>query len=654
LDSWTDFLDIVRTHARAAHEKDVIYRRWNTLHGGVYAPVTEETQPNPFLKVPEREITTPSGRVLTLINPAYMTRQVHEMAEEKGGITAHITSLKPLNPVNAPDAWEREALGAIERQENEVSGVQRIDGQLSMRLIRPLHVEQSCMKCHASQGYQVGDVRGGIAVTVPIEATWNVHAQGVRNVLLGYGAIWLIGVAGIVFCSRELAHHDEDRQLALERLESTADELEAANSSLQDQIQRADAATQAKSEFLANMSHEIRTPMTAILGFTDLLLGSIEGTEEIEAATTIKRNAGYLLEIINDILDLSKIESGKLVLETVECSPCQILAEIASLMRVRADAKGLALDLEFAGPMPERIRTDPTRLKQALLNLVGNAVKFTEFGRVRIVARMVDSEQGRGQLRIDVVDTGIGITAEQTSRLFEPFTQADASTTRQFGGSGLGLAISKRLIGALGGAIMVQGTPGRGSTFSVTIDGRPPEGAGWPEATSESWMAAAECDKKLGSEPSLQGRLDCRILLAEDGPDNQRLIAFVLKKAGAEVVLVDNGQAAYEAAMTAEREGNPFDVILMDMQMPVLDGYAAVRKLRKQGYRGPILALTAHAMRGDREKCLAAGCDDYTSKPIDRGRLLALVQDYLKRCGDTCSAAASGSEPPDRHSRPER
>lgn len=394
---------------------------------------------------------------------------------------------------------------------------------------------------------------------------------------------------------------------------------------------KADAATLAKSEFLANMSHEIRTLMTAILGFSEMLLNEdgidLAPEQRRESICTIRRNGQYLIDIINDILDLSKIESGKLEVEQIDCSPYQILAGVVTLMSVRSAAKGISLEIEFDGPIPDRIQSDPTRLRQILINLTGNAIKFTEVGKVRIVARLLGANTDQPMMQFDVVDTGIGMTDKQIDILYQPFVQADTSTTRKFGGTGLGLTISKRLANMLGGDICAQSTPGKGSTFSVTVCAGPLKDVKLVANAAEARLSLDEATKSTATDV----RIDCRVLLAEDGPDNQRLIKFVSEKGGAEVTIAENGQIAFDLALAARDEGNPFDVILMDMQMPVLDGYDATSKLRASGYSGPIIALTAHAMNGDKKKCLGAGCDDYTTKPIDRAELLSLIAQYASQ-----------------------
>jgi signal transduction histidine kinase/predicted hydrocarbon binding protein/ActR/RegA family two-component response regulator len=388
--------------------------------------------------------------------------------------------------------------------------------------------------------------------------------------------------------------------------------------------EEADAANRAKSAFLANMSHEIRTPMTAILGFSDILLGDTTRQEANEAARIIKRNGGYLLAIINDILDLSKIETGKFEITPVICSPGHIVADVLSTMKVCADAKGLSLSLDYEGDIPENIQTDPFSLRQILVNLIGNAIKFTEIGGVRIVLRCVAGADKQPKLNFDVIDTGIGISKRQIDMLFQPFSQGDLSTCRRYGGTGLGLAISRRLAVMLGGNITVHSAAGKGSKFSVTIDTGSLDGIKLVDHPSQ----AAQGDSQTLSE---EIKLNCHILLAEDGPDNQRLIAFVLRKAGAEVTVAENGQEAMDLALEAQQNNRPFDVVLMDMQMPIMDGYQATRSLRNAGYTKPIVALTAQAMLGDQKKCLNAGCNGYLTKPINRIELLKAIEDYVPK-----------------------
>ena len=426
-----------------------------------------------------------------------------------------------------------------------------------------------------------------------------------------------------------------DRKRAEAELQEINRSLEAATARANSLAAEAAMANAAKSEFLANMSHEIRTPMTAILGYGELIGEGCPGQcaygggELREALGTIRRNGKHLLEIINDILDLSKIEAEKIVVEQIACSPHEIVAEVASLVRVRAEAKQLAFHLEFSGSIPETVQTDSLRVRQILINLLGNAIKFTESGSVRLLTRLL-AEEGSPQLQFDVIDTGTGMTTAQVARIFQPFSQADTSTTRRFGGTGLGLTISRRLARLLGGdVLLVESQAGRGTHFRATVPVGPLKGVRMIEGGSitEAFLTQPQATRETPSPAALAKALNgLRILLAEDGPDNQRLIAYVLTKSGAEVTVVENGKLAAEAALAARDRGAPFNVILMDMQMPEMDGYEAASLLRRKGYAGPIIALTAHAMASARQGCLNAGCDDYTSKPIDREQLLETIQ----------------------------
>jgi PAS domain S-box-containing protein len=414
----------------------------------------------------------------------------------------------------------------------------------------------------------------------------------------------------------------------LARLESEL-ALRDANADLSQTLNRlatataaAEAANQAKSEFLANMSHEIRTPMTAILGYADLLSGEVElPDEQREQIDLIQRNGRHLIAIINDILDISKIESGHMEVESADCPLAELIDDVATLMSGRARHKSLAFEIEFETPIPDRVVTDPLRLRQILVNLAGNAVKFTEQGRVRLVASC-RRRRHDARLRITLDDTGIGLGESELANLFEPFTQADASITRRFGGTGLGLAISKRLADMLGGDLTAESTPGEGSRFTLDIPVALPSDVEFLDAPIRRGPASPPPEVR---HLTLRGH----ILLAEDGPDNQRLIGHILTRAGAEITVVENGRLALEAVLDADTPG--FDLILMDMQMPEMGGYEATRRLRDAGVSTPIVALTAHAMAGDREKCLEAGCDEYASKPIDRHRFIELCARMLER-----------------------
>ncbi len=495
---------------------------------------------------------------------------------------------------------------------------------------------------------------------VGLDDTWHARTWHDEDIRLLRAAAQMIGA-----CIQRHRSEDELRDTVAMLVETV--EREKRTTHLLDVArERAEAATQTKSEFLANMSHEIRTPMTAITGFAELLAEEAlccdacfkhevcsQRDRNSEYVTAIRSNGRHLLDIINDILDLSKIESGRLTVEHIPCAPLEIINDVVNASHARSNEKGLNVIIDSDGGVPKTIQTDPTRLRQVLTNLLSNAIKFTEAGEVRLTVGLATSAPGirltvTGEqqvgpwLKITVRDTGIGMSAQQLDRIFEPFSQADSSTTRKFGGTGLGLAITKRLAESLGGNILAESELNRGSTFTVYIATGPLDGV--PMIQPDN-AAAIRPQVETGTpkvDISLHG---CHVLLAEDGPDNQRLVSFLLKKAGAHVTVAENGLTALELARAAAGEGHPFDVILMDMQMPVMDGYEATRRLREKEYRRPIVALTAHAMKGDREKCLDAGCDDFVSKPIDRGALLDTVRRHWHHNSQqTASTAAPGPE----------
>ncbi|PHQ31463.1 two-component system sensor histidine kinase/response regulator [Rhodopirellula bahusiensis] len=415
--------------------------------------------------------------------------------------------------------------------------------------------------------------------------------------------------------------------LRIERAESQL-ELEQARA-------MAEAASQSKSAFVANMSHEIRTPMTAILGYTDLVRDMVVDPDAIEHLETIRRNGDYLLELINDILDLSKIEAGKLEVNYERFEPARLMEDVRSIMEVRAKEGGLSLGIEYDGLLPKVIESDGKRLKQILINLVGNAIKFTKAGQVQIRI------QFDKLLHIDIVDTGIGMSDEQQKRLFKPFSQGDASVTRTFGGTGLGLAISKRLTEMLGGTIVASSTEGVGSTFTVSIavgDLSDVEMVDYSREFDHGYALASLPKEASGTGINRladdEKPLGCHVLVVDDRRDIRFLSRTLLTKAGATVDECEDGQVAVDYMTDRLGKEDCPDLILLDMQMPNLDGYETARTLRKLGYSGWIIALTADAMQGDMNECLEAGCNDYLSKPIDSNRMIELIAQFTQPKSD--------------------
>ncbi|MBF0498598.1 MAG: response regulator [Candidatus Riflebacteria bacterium] len=581
--------EIAKMQGRKVFAKNQAFRRWNKELGGVYSHASEKIQSDSYNFTPDRNAVSSECQKMPPIDPNYMARMIQDNSKAHGDLSSRLASLRPMHPQNTADPWEAKALKSISSVTEEVASFDVTETNSIMRMMYPLRADAECLACHT--GVQLGEIIGGLSITIPMAPIQAVSRSRLRSLWVGHFSLWILASALIVWGTRKF------HRILLE-IEETRKIGEIAN--------------KAKSEFLANMSHEIRTPMNAVIGLTSLLMRSNLDTEQRGYLQTLRLSGETLLQIINDILDFSKIEALKVEIEHIDFDLRSSAEEALEMLSEKAAEKNIELALLIKTGLPERVNGDPARIRQVLLNLLSNALKFTQKGQVAVIAQLQQKRENDILVRFEVRDTGIGMTQEQSGKLFQAFTQADSSTTRRYGGTGLGLAICRKLVILMGGNIGIESSPGQGSTFwfTIALEPRPP------------------LKSTTIAPPSLKGK---RILVVDDIPVNRLILEKEFEALDMETISVDSAANALATLERIQNEGGRLDLAILDHQMPVMDGVQLAMAIKKLPLwkNIPLLLLTSIFYAGEAQKAREAGLDAYLTKPVKQALLLDCIRKLL-------------------------